>query len=203
MTVVATHNTHKTDEIRAMLRGVVDHVSDLSQFPQIPPADETGTTFHANATIKALAACAALPPDTWVLADDSGLEVDALGGAPGVYSARYSGDGATDAGNRLKLLQQLQATGARGRERSARFRCVLVLARNGNVIADCEGAVEGIIGNQEKGDGGFGYDPLFIPAGQCESFGQLPAQVKNTLSHRARAVAALRGLLIERRLKLS
>jgi XTP/dITP diphosphohydrolase len=202
MLVIATHNSHKTDEIRAMLSDVAESVTDLTQFPDIPPADESGTTFVANATIKALAACAALPADSWVLADDSGLEVDALNGAPGIYSARYSGENATDATNRVTLLSELGATGARGKERSARFRCVLVLARNGEVIASCDGSVEGIITNEEKGGGGFGYDPLFVPEGHCATFAELSAEVKNSLSHRARAVEALRQIITDRQLLL-
>ena len=185
-----------------MLSDVAESVTDLTQFPDIPPADESGTTFVANATIKALAACAALPADSWVLADDSGLEVDALNGAPGIYSARYSGENATDATNRVTLLSELGATGARGKERSARFRCVLVLARNGEVIASCDGSVEGIITNEEKGGGGFGYDPLFVPEGHCATFAELSAEVKNSLSHRARAVEALRQIITDRQLLL-
>ncbi|MDA0812626.1 MAG: RdgB/HAM1 family non-canonical purine NTP pyrophosphatase [Verrucomicrobia bacterium] len=203
MLVIATHNSHKTDEIRAMLSDVAKSVTDLTQFPGIPPADETGTTFVANATIKALAACDALPKDSWVLADDSGLEVDALNGAPGIYSARYSGEHATDATNRVKLLSELGATGARGKERSARFRCVLVLARNGEVVASCDGSVEGIITNEGKGGGGFGYDPLFVPEGHCATFAELSAEVKNSLSHRARAVEALRQVITKQRLILT
>ncbi|MEZ5326083.1 MAG: RdgB/HAM1 family non-canonical purine NTP pyrophosphatase [Verrucomicrobiales bacterium] len=203
MLVIATHNAHKTDEIRAMLGDLAEQVTDLTQFPDIAPADETGTTFVANATIKALAACEALPAGTWALADDSGLEVDALDGAPGIYSARYSGEGATDATNREKLLRELEAAQARGKERSARFRCVLVLARNGEVVASCDGSVEGIITNEEKGDGGFGYDPLFVPEGHCATFAELSADVKNSLSHRARAVEALRQIIADRNLSLT
>lgn len=203
MLVIATHNSHKTEEIRVMMGDVVGEVADLTQFSDIPPADETAATFLGNATIKALAASGDLPTGTWVLADDSGLEVDALDGAPGVHSARYSGEDATDASNRAKLLQELNTVGARGKERSGRFRCVLVLARNGEVIAHCDGAVEGIITNEEKGEGGFGYDPLFIPEGHCTTFGELSAEVKNSLSHRARAVEALREILVTRGLSLA
>jgi XTP/dITP diphosphohydrolase len=200
--VVATHNSHKTEEFREMLRDYASDVLDLTAFPEIPPAEETGATFEENATIKAMAACSALGSEVWVLADDSGLEVDALDGAPGVYSARYSGDGATDASNREKLLLELERVGARGKERSGRFRCVLVLARGGSVEAVCSGAVEGILANAEKGDGGFGYDPIFIPNGFCETFGQLSSEVKNSLSHRGRAVEQLMKVLEERNLAL-
>jgi len=186
--VIATHNAHKTEEIAALLGGFFSEVRDLSGYPEIPPADETGDTFEANARIKARAASAALGADTLVLSDDSGLEVDALDGAPGVRSARYSGEGATDATNRAKLLAALLAKGARGKARSGRFRCTIVLARGGEVLGVFDGADEGILINEEKGDGGFGYDSLFVPDGHCETFAQLGAEVKNGLSHRARAL---------------
>ncbi len=193
--VIATHNAHKTEEIADILGGYFSDVRDLSAYPDIPPADETGDTFEANARIKALAASAALGTDVLVLSDDSGLEVDALEGAPGVHSARYSGEGATDATNRAKLLAALSEKGARGKARSGRFRCTMVLARGGDVLGVFEGAVEGILINEEKGDGGFGYDSLFVPEGHCETFAQLGAEVKNGLSHRARALEKVRGFL--------
>ena len=112
-----------------------------------------------------------------------------------MYSARYSGEGASDAGNREKLLAELAAAGARGKARSGRFRCVLVLAKGREHIASFDGSCEGVIANSEKGDGGFGYDPLFIPEGECATFGELPAGVKNSMSHRARALEKLRAWL--------
>ena len=192
--LVATHNTHKTEEIAAILATFFDEVTDLTAHPDIPPAVEDGVTFEANAAIKALSASKVLP-GTIILADDSGIEVDALDREPGVYSARYAGEGATDAENREKLLAELSRTGARGRERSGRFRCVLVLAKGGEVIATFDGAVEGIIANEEKGENGFGYDPLFIPGGYCETFGQLPPETKHQLSHRGRALEKLKRWL--------
>lgn len=185
--LVSTRNAHKVSEIRAIL-GPDFEISDLSIVPAMPEVEETGTTFEENATLKAVEA--SLHFEGWVIADDSGLEVDALGGAPGVYSARYAGEGATDAKNNLLLLKNLE--GVRGKERSARFRCVIVLARAGRKLGAFSGAVEGVIVNEEKGPGGFGYDPLFVPEGYCETFGQLPAEVKNGLSHRARALTKLR-----------
>lgn len=184
--LIATKNSHKTGEIRAIL-GNAWTVSDLNDIPDTVSPEETGTTFAENAAIKAVAASATFPG--WVLADDSGLEVDALGGAPGVYSARYAGPNATDADNRVKLLQELAADGARGKARSARFRCVMCVARDGQAFGSFDGAVEGVIVNGERGEGGFGYDPLFVPEGYCETFGQLSAEVKNQQSHRARALA--------------
>ena len=147
--------------------------------------------------IKAVAASRIFPGI--VLADDSGIEADALGGSPGVYSARYTGESATDGENNAKLLRELEAAGARGRERSGRFRCVMALAKNGEPIATFDGAVEGTIINQEKGGGGFGYDPLFVPEGHCETFGELAAEVKNGMSHRGRALVKVKEYLLAER----
>ncbi len=183
--LIATKNAHKTAEIRAILAGW--QASDLTAHQGIPAPDETGATFAENAAIKALAASQRFAG--LVLADDSGLEVDALGGAPGVLSARYAGPHATDAGNRARLLRELKAAGARGKARTARFRCVMALAQSGTLLGAFEGAIEGVVINQEKGSGGFGYDALFVPEGYCETFAQLPAETKNTLSHRSRALA--------------
>lgn len=187
--VIATGNAHKTEEFRALL-GHRWTIESLADHPSLPSPEETGTTFSENAAIKAISASQILGPNYWVLADDSGLEVDALHGEPGVYSARYAGPTATDADNRRKLISELEKAGIRGKARSARFRCVLVLAREGKVISHHSGSVEGILANDDKGEGGFGYDPLFIPEGYCETFGQLSPDVKNGLSHRGRAVAA-------------
>jgi XTP/dITP diphosphohydrolase len=184
--LVSTRNAHKVAEIREIL-GAGFEVLDLSTIAVVGEVEETGVTFEENATLKALAVSGHF--DGWVIADDSGLEVDALDGAPGVWSARFSGPGATDASNRALLLEKLE--GVRGKERSARFRCVIVLARAGRKFAAFSGSVEGVVINQEKGAGGFGYDPLFVPEGHCETFAQLGADVKNALSHRARALAGL------------
>lgn len=193
--LVATKNSHKAAEIRAILGAGWD-VTDLNAHPEVVAPEETGTTFAENAAIKAVAASKIFPGI--VLADDSGIEADALGGAPGVWSARYAGEKATDADNRAKLLRELDAAGARGKERTGRFRCVMALAENGKVIGTFDGAVEGIIINQEKGGGGFGYDPLFVPDGYCETFGQLSAEIKNGLSHRGRALEKVREYLAKR-----
>lgn len=188
--LIATKNAHKTNEIRAILGDAWD-VSDLNAHPEIAAPEETGETFAANAAIKALAASRLFRG--LVLADDSGVEVDALAGAPGIRSARYAGEQATDADNRAKLLHALAET--RGKDRSARFRCVLVLAEAGEVRGTFDGTVEGVIIHRERGDGGFGYDALFVPVGHCETFAQLPGSVKNQLSHRARALAAASAFL--------
>ena len=188
--LIATKNAHKTGEIRAILGDGWD-VTDLNAHPDIVAPEETGATFAENAAIKALAASQVFAG--LVLADDSGLEVDALDGAPGVRSARYAGDHATDAGNRAKLLRELDGT--RGKARTARFRCALALAESGRVLASFDGAVEGVIINAGRGEGGFGYDSLFVPEGHCATFAQLPGAVKNQLSHRARALAKAEGWL--------
>lgn len=186
--LVSTRNAHKVDEIRAIM-GPAFTVSDLSILPAMEEVEETGSTFEKNATLKAVAA--SLHFDDWVIADDSGLAVDALQGAPGVISARYSGPDATDATNNALLLKNL--AGVRGRDRTARFHCVIVLARAGRKLAAFPGAVEGVIIDGPQGDGGFGYDPLFVPEGYDETFAQLPGSVKNQLSHRARALEKLRA----------
>jgi XTP/dITP diphosphohydrolase len=188
--VIATHNPHKTGEFRTLL-GPSWLVEDLSAHPHLSPPEENGSTFEENATIKTLEASTALGSDVLIVADDSGLEVDALDGRPGIHSARYAGLGAGDRGNLDKVLAELASAGIRGKARSARFRCVLVLARGGNKLAVFQGAVEGVLANEPKGSGGFGYDSAFIPDGHCQTFGQLPPEVKNSLSHRARALAGL------------
>jgi XTP/dITP diphosphohydrolase len=186
--LVSTRNAHKLVEIRQIL-GPSFELLDLSSVPALGEVDETGTTFEENAALKALAASAHF--GGWVLADDSGLEVDALGGAPGVRSARFSGEGATDVTNRALLLEKLATVPAD--QRSARFRCVIALARGGEVLAYFGGAVEGAIIQSEQGAGGFGYDPLFVPEGFGETFAELGAETKNRLSHRGRALAGLKS----------
>jgi XTP/dITP diphosphohydrolase len=186
--LVSTRNAHKLVEIRQIL-GPSFELIDLSSVPALGEVEETGTTFEENAALKALAASAHF--DGWVLADDSGLEVDALGGAPGVRSARFSGEGATDVTNRALLLEKLATVPAD--QRSARFRCVIALARGGEVLAHFSGAVEGVIIQSEQGAGGFGYDPLFVPEGFGETFAELGAETKNRLSHRGRALAGLKS----------
>jgi XTP/dITP diphosphohydrolase len=188
--VVATRNVHKVEEIRAILTDY--EVCDLSVISDPPIVEETGTTFLANATLKALAISELT--DALVLSDDSGLEVDALGGDPGVFSSRYGGEDGNDALNNAKLLRELEEES----NRRARFRCVIVLARSGESLADFSGAVEGLILKAaQEGEGGFGYDPLFVPDGHEESFARLGEEVKNTMSHRARALDGVKGWLGE------
>jgi len=186
--VVATHNRHKTREIQHIL-GPEFKVCDLRAHADVSEIRESGTSFEENAKLKALAASKQLP--ALVIADDSGLEVDALGGAPGVYSARYAGASATDRDKIDKLLRELARVRATDDGRRARFRCVVALARNGHLLETFEGIVEGSIADEARGDSGFGYDPIFIPEGLKQTFGELPTQVKNTISHRAKAIRAL------------
>ena len=186
--LLATRNAHKTREIQEIL-GTDFAVRDLRACPEISDTDESGASFEENATLKVLAVSKRLPG--FVAADDSGLEVDALGGAPGIYSARYAGTNATENEKINKLLRELARLGARGDARRARFHCVVALARNGNLVGTLRGIVEGRIADQRRGNDGFGYDPIFIPEGLEETFGELPAEVKNTISHRAKAIRLL------------
>lgn len=157
-------------------------VLDATDFPELERVEETGTTFLENATLKAVAVSKGV--DGLVLSDDSGLEVDALGGAPGVYSSSFGGEEGNHAKNNAKLLKEMQ--GRRGQ--SARFRCMMVLAKGGEVLETFQGEVEGKILKEARGEGGFGYDPLFMPTGYHGSFAELGIEVKNELSHRARAL---------------
>ena len=227
--LIATRNAHKVGEIRAILGKEFNYLS-LNDFPGAPKVVEDAGTFAGNATKKAvelarwLASTQNPRPEAWnlfVLADDSGLEVDALSGAPGVYSARFaalesSGPGnSPDSENNAKLLRLLKDIPAQ--KRSARFRCVLALTPVKSDVRhptsgisaspvcfadECEmlteifeGACEGRIDLGPRGEGGFGYDPLFIPAGFEQSFAELGEDVKNRLSHRAKALAKLKARL--------
>jgi len=192
---VATRNAHKTREIQHIL-GSGFSVRDLRAYPQISEIIETGTSFEENAKLKALGVSTKLPG--LVIADDSGLEVDALGGAPGIHSARYAGANATDTEKIDKLLEELARVRAKNDSRRARFHCLLALARNGEVLGVFEGTVEGEITERPRGSHGFGYDPIFVPKGFERTFGELGPAEKNQLSHRARALEKLRTFLVPR-----
>jgi len=193
--LIASRNAHKAGEIAAIL-GDDFTVQTLAKFPAAPEVVEDGDTFAANAVKKAMEIAAWLGgqarPD-FVLADDSGLEIDALGGAPGVHSARYAGgDGnAPDDANNAKLLRELADVpdGNRG----AQFHCVLALVALGQAakVRTFEGIFRGRIAQAQAGRGGFGYDPLFIPEGHDLSFAELGPDIKNSISHRARALTKL------------
>jgi XTP/dITP diphosphohydrolase len=188
--LVATWNTHKTKEIGQIL-GSGWNIRDLTSLVDAPKVKETGSTFAENAALKAVAISESFAG--LVLADDSGLAVDALNGEPGVYSARFAGEEATDAQNRLKLIGLLKTLPAR--EFPARFQCEMVLASQGQIVGSFSGTVEGIVVPCERGDHGFGYDSMFIPAGHQQTFAELPAEIKNSFSHRARALAKVVAFL--------
>ena len=186
---VATTNDHKAQEIRAILAPLGIEVLRPEGLADVV---EDGTTFRANALIKARAAAAAL--GTPALADDSGLVVDILDGEPGVHSARYAGEGATDAMNNARLIAELEARGAV--DPTAAFVCHIVIAApDGEVLAEADGRVEGVIRWPALGEGGFGYDPLFFhPPSDCR-LSELPPEGKNALSHRGNALRALAAQL--------
>jgi XTP/dITP diphosphohydrolase len=191
--IVATRNPHKTREFAALL-GPDFSISDLTGRNDLPEIVETGATFEQNAVLKALAVSRALPNE-WVIADDSGLQVDALGGAPGVYSARYAGESATDVENVTKLLRELQRVVPEKTAPTARFVCVLALARRGALVANFRGVAEGRIAPERRGAAGFGYDPVFVPKGYEQTFAEMSAETKNRISHRAKAAMQLREFL--------
>ncbi|MEY2564711.1 MAG: XTP/dITP diphosphohydrolase [Verrucomicrobiota bacterium] len=190
--LLATRNAHKTQEFAEIL-GEGFAVHDLTEVTEWPPVEETGLTFEANAILKAVETSRHFPG--LVVADDSGLEVDALNGAPGIYSARYAGAHATNEARIAKLLAELAKIPGALDAPSARFRCALALARDGSVLGTFEGVVEGIIVSSPRGSGGFGYDPIFQPHGFDQTFGELAAAEKNRISHRARAIRSLRAAL--------
>ena len=223
--IISTRNKHKVGEIRAIL-GEQFRLLSLEDFPGSPEVIEDAPTFAGNATKKAVELAhwlsasgrhhaSLITHHAFVLADDSGLEVDALGGAPGVHSARFAAlDGksgnSSDAENREKLLRLL--SGVPVEKRTARFRCVLALTplpqrepESASPVCYADeaelqtrlfnGVCEGSIISMERGTGGFGYDPLFIPSGYDKTFGQLSEEVKNQLSHRAQALSAMKTAL--------
>lgn len=184
--VLATRNRHKIAEIRAVLDLPGIEWRTPEDYPDIPAPVEDGATFEENAIKKALAWARAT--GHWALADDSGLEVEALYGEPGVRSSRYAGESATDADNIRKLLIELEGETAR----EARFRCVLALASPEGDVRTVEGACVGRLLTAPRGSGGFGYDPLFVPYGFEQTFAEMPPDLKNRISHRARALRAAR-----------
>jgi XTP/dITP diphosphohydrolase len=185
--VLATRNAHKLREIAAIFDFSGLEVSSALDYPEIPDVEEDGATLEANAVKKAVTLCQAL--GCAALADDSGLEVEALNGAPGVYSARYAGESCSYADNNRKLLEALAGC----ENRSARFRTVMALALPNGAVQTVEGCCEGRIIDACRGTGGFGYDPLFVPDGMEQTFAELSAEQKNRISHRARALQAARA----------
>jgi XTP/dITP diphosphohydrolase len=189
--VIGTRNRGKFREIAAILRPLDVDLVPLDAFDAVPPVPETGDTFEANARAKALGYARAT--DRWALADDSGLVVDALGGAPGVRSARYGGEQGNDALNNAALMRALADHPPE--TWTARFRCVMALATPDRVLAVTEGACQGVITDTPAGSNGFGYDPHFYLPDRGRTMAQLPPEEKNRISHRARALAAMKERL--------
>lgn len=189
--VLATRNRGKVEEIRELLAGFGIELLSLKHFPDVPEVPEDGETFEENARRKAefVARCTGLP----ALADDSGLEVDALNGAPGVRSARFAGDDATYAENNATLLRLMEGIPPEGR--TARFRCVLALAFPDGPVRTMEGMCEGRIAEEPKGENGFGYDPLFFVPELGKTFAQIGRTEKGKISHRGRALRRLKKVL--------
>ncbi|MEW6171982.1 MAG: XTP/dITP diphosphatase [Bacillota bacterium] len=189
--VVATTNQGKLREIQAILAPLNWEVISTKAYQEFPEIEERGTTFEANAIEKARAT-AAFTGET-ALADDSGLEVDYLGGAPGVYSARFAGEPKDDDANNAKLLRLLE--GVPQEKRAARFRCVIAVAFPEGRVLTADGRCEGYILTELRGAGGFGYDPLFYVPEFGKTFAELPLEVKNRISHRAAALAKIKETL--------
>ncbi len=190
--LLGTRNRGKVKEITTILEDSGWMFSSLQEFDDVGPAAEDGVTYAENAIAKAKFYAAAT--GLWALADDSGLEVAALGGAPGVYSARYAGDNASDADRRQLLLAEFAKVDSR--DRRARFVAAVAIATpDGEILNLSEGICSGTITFEPRGTSGFGYDPLFIPDGYDQTFAELPDAVKNLISHRARALIQIRDSL--------
>jgi XTP/dITP diphosphohydrolase len=189
--VVATRNKKKVEEIRRMCEGMHVVLLSLDDFPECPEVEEDAGTFRGNAVKKALAVSSYTRKPA--VADDSGLEVYSLHGAPGVFSARYAGEDADDKKNIQKLLSMMEGMG--DNRRSARFVCSVALAFPDGRVETFEGHAEGRIGREQRGAGGFGYDPVFYPAGYERTFAEMDPAEKDTLSHRGMALKKLRVYL--------
>jgi XTP/dITP diphosphohydrolase len=186
--VVATRNRGKIEEIRRILAGLPVRLYGVGDFPGCPEVEESEETFEGNAVKKARAVAGFTGKAA--LADDSGLEVDALGGAPGVLSARYAGTGASDRDNLEKLLDEMARV--EDGKRGARFVCVVALALPDGAVETFRGTVQGRIGRAPEGRGGFGYDPVFYPEGLDRTFAEMSPVRKDALSHRGAALRELR-----------
>lgn len=192
--LIATGNQGKVREFEQLLSNLPIHFRGLRDFANIVEVEETGATFEENAALKAVGY--ARQTGFWTLADDSGLEVDALGGAPGVFSARFGGEGLSDAERVEKLLADLKKTG--DKEKRARFVCTIVFANgNGEIYHTANGICDGRIAASPLGTNGFGYDPIFIPDGYEQTFAELPAGIKHKISHRGRAVDEIVRFLLD------
>lgn len=191
--LLATRNPKKKRELEQILDHMQVHILTLDEIEEIPEIEEDGRTFEENAIKKAR--ISASLSGYICLADDSGLVVDALDGKPGVYSARFSGENADDESNNAKLLQMMAEV--EDKDRTARFICVIAISDSEGRVKTVSGSCEGRIAKEAVGTGGFGYDPLFIPEGFNQSFAQLPAEEKNAISHRGKALKKCSNLLHE------
>ena len=189
--LVASGNKGKLREFGELLRGVVETILSPADFPGMPEVEEDGETFEANAIKKARSA--AYFTGRPVLADDSGLAVDYLDGSPGVYSARFAGEGASDADNNARLLREL--VGVPAERRGAAFHCVIALCQPDGSCQTFDGMLAGEILEAPRGAGGVGYDPLFLVPEYGQTFSELPSEIKNAISHRGRAMAMLKEAL--------
>ncbi len=190
--IVATKNKGKVSEIGKILEGLGVELLSLADLSDIVMPEETGATFEANALIKARAIASAT--GVAALADDSGLEVDALGGRPGIFSARYAGPDATDEENYLKLLGELE--GVPDGKRTARFRCSVAFVASDGVSRVFQGALEGQIAQGPSGTGGFGYDPVFYIPSEARTSAELSPEEKNRISHRAKALEGFKAYIM-------
>ncbi|MGZ9792888.1 XTP/dITP diphosphatase [Bacillus atrophaeus] len=189
--IIATHNPGKVKEFKDILAPKGYDVKSLADIGFLEEIEETGHTFEENAVLKAEAVAKAV--NKMVIADDSGLSVDNLGGSPGVYSARYAGEQKDDMANINKVLQELK--GIEKEQRTARFRCALAVSIPGEETKTVEGHVEGYIAEEPKGENGFGYDPIFIVKDKDKTMAELTSNEKNKISHRANALKKLSQLL--------
>ena len=190
--VLGSRNKKKLREMIDLLGDLGLDLTDLTPYPHAPEVDETAGTFVGNATLKAVTQARAL--GEWVIGEDSGLVVPTLGGAPGVDSALYAGKHGDDAANNAKLLRELAPYS--GDDRAAYYVSTAVLADpTGKVVASVEGRCHGLIATEYRGTGGFGYDPLFVVPEYGQTFGELPPEVKQKMSHRARAFEQLRPVI--------
>ena len=191
--VLASRNRKKIEELRSLLSDLPLQVLSLTDFPDIPETPETGMTFAENAELKAKAAARAT--GRVALADDSGLEVDALGGQPGILSNRFAGPGATDRDKYMRILELLE--GVPDEERTARFRAAVAIATPEGETVLVEGTCEGRIAHEPHGENGFGYDPIFLLPQLGKTMAELPASEKNRISHRAKALQSAKKVLRE------
>jgi len=189
--VLATTNKKKVEEIKRITEGMAVTIFTLDDFPGCPGVEEDGATFEENAVKKAVSVARFTGKPA--LADDSGLEVYSLGGAPGTHSARYSGQEANDSGNTEKLLSEMRLLSKN--DRKARFACSIALAMPDGNVRTFHGFIEGSIGTEPRGANGFGYDPVFYPEGYDRTFAEMSAEEKDSLSHRGNAIRQLQSYL--------